>query len=178
MKSLIVLTLAISWTFAANAQQPNPFNGVPDQVMAKHKQINGANCEYDPSMLGEPAEIDDLGHGFKLYLIPCGQGAYQAGFSGYYAKADLSDIEPLIVVDWDDQVGLVANSYLMEAGYDAKKGLLYTSAKGRGIGDCGQSGIWKVIVDDYTVKTKIVELRSKPKCDGKMTDWPIVFPRK
>jgi Protein of unknown function (DUF1176) len=172
MKYLLALMFLSSAAFA----DAGPFDGIPAPVMAFHKAVNGVNCDYSTDSFGETSQAADVGHGWKLYLVVCNQGAYQAGYKAYFAKAaDNSQITQMYFVDWAAKIGVFATSDVMEAQYE--NGKIYTHGKDRGIGDCGSSAIYQVVADDYFVNTKVLEIRSKDKCDGRMDPWPRVFPK-
>jgi hypothetical protein len=73
---------------------------------------------------------------------------------------------------------IIGTLELTEADYDPATKTLSTFAKGRGIGDCGQSSKSIVNTEDYMATVRTVEIRSKSKCDGKLSDWPVVFKQK
>ena len=85
-----------------------------------------------------------------------------------------------MILSYDETVnGVVADLNLSEAAFDLKTKTLTTFAKGRGIGDCGQTSKTLVAVSPYgNVAVKTVEIRAKIKCDGRMNNWPVVFKQK
>ncbi|MBC7420739.1 MAG: DUF1176 domain-containing protein [Bdellovibrio sp.] len=176
MKSILLATTVLFTGFFAVAA--DPMQGLPASVALLHSALYGANiCSKD---LPVGSEIYELGKGKKLYLVPCVMGAYQGSTNAFITENDDQIAVPLMVLAFDEVInGIAPTLELTEASYDEKKMLLYSSAKGRGLGDCGQSSISKIELSEYgTVGVKTVEVRSKSKCDGKLSGWPIVFKQK
>ena len=90
--------------------------------------------------VGGPDEIESaaLTAGETLLLLACGSGAYNVSYVPFVlrrgGRAELAafDIRP----DWWAKEG---KPILINAGWDAKPGLLGSLSRGRGLGDCGTS---------------------------------------
>jgi hypothetical protein len=147
---------------------------IPVEVLYYHSEINGNECDMS---LNQEADVYSLDKA-TLVLIPCNRGAYQTGYVAYALSAD-KYVSQIMVLSW---VGFVTSTNLLsEASYDPKTGLLYTFAKARGIGDCGQTSTNKVMVDEYGyISVKTTEITSQ-ECldeiteDAAMGNWPTVF---
>lgn len=169
---ILILAAVFSFTSLSFA---NPVDQLPPAVAKKHLAITDSQCSSD---LTENVETYDLGQGHSLYLVPCYLGAYQGSWNAYIAKGE--QVDPVIVLSYDETVKAVTGTFLLtEPAYDAKTNTLTTFGKGRGLGDCGQSSVTKVILSSYGyVSIKTTEIRAKIECDGKYNSWPIVFKQK
>lgn len=170
--SLITLFVSL------NAFATDPLAGLPANVAARQKVlIADGSCQAD---LPSGSETYGLKKDVNLYLVPCVLGAYQGSSRAYMSEDNGTTITEVLVLAYDEESkSIVASGDLGEASYDAKTQTLATSAKGRGLGDCGQSSLSKILLGQYggyTVKT--VEIRDKSKCDGKYRVWPVVFTQK
>jgi hypothetical protein len=176
MKS--ILFVAALLLISGQAQAGNPLEGLPKSVVDKHIALNGPdNCQDD---LPSGSEVFEIAKGKKLYIVPCIMGAYQGSGQVYVTSNNDLDVEPVIVLAYDEIAkGVVGTTNLGDPTYDSKTKILSSSGRGRGIGDCGQSSASRIIVDEYGgVSVKTVEIRAKIKCDGKLTKWPVVFKQK
>jgi hypothetical protein len=171
MKStfLILLAFALPSAFAVD-----PTQGLPANVKNLHLAATQNGCETD---LPSGAEKHDLGQNRFLYIVPCIMGAYQGSSRVYITEgADEFQVSQVAVLSRNEQAkAIVSELELTDAGYDPKTQILSTHARGRGIGDCGQSSRTKIMVDQYFWTAKTIEIRSKPNCDGKLTQWPVVY---
>jgi hypothetical protein len=67
---------------------------------------------------------------------------------------------------------------MTNASFDESTKVLSTFAKGRGLGDCGQSSVTTLKKDDQWSLIQVIttEIRAKTECDGEVdTEWPVVF---
>jgi len=159
----------------------NPTEGLPAQVVAKHAGMTvGDLCQAD---VYDAPETYDLGQGFKLYLVECMNGAYQSGYRAYIAKpAEAnSEVTPVIILESSELNGGIAGTLeMVEPTFNVKTGILSTFAKGRGLGDCGESSETKISIDKkfgYS-KVRTVKINAKWNCDGKYSSWPVIFKQK
>ena len=92
-------------------------------------------CAIDEVGGPEEAEIAALAPGQTLLLLACGSGAYNVSYVPFIlrrgGRAELAafDISPGW---WDD-----GKPVLVNAGWNAERGLLTAFSKGRGLADCG-----------------------------------------
>jgi hypothetical protein len=109
-----------------------------------------------------------------LVGILCNNTAYNTDF-----VLLLQQDQNLSVVEFDEvdseTDGLISSKTAFGLDYDPTKKIFTTFYKLRGLGDCGTqaSYIWNT-------ETKLLELqefRSKDSCDGKNTEWPVIFPQ-
>ena len=170
MKSLFgfLTVLALATTAIAD---------VSPEVLAKHRAIMGSECEE-----GQEANASsyDLFGDRKLVIIPCYFGAYQGSSRAYLTvgSGGETSVSQIALLSMEGKT-LVSSLDLGDADYDPKTKTISTSARGRGIGDCGQSSQSKVSVDQYgSISIKTTKIYSKNNCDGKMTAWPLAFSQK
>lgn len=178
MKKFLLLALLLSPNVARADQ--DPFTALPPAVMAYHQAANGTRCLYGEDFkewVGISASAYQLKNGWRLYLVPCGAGAYQTNFRAYYAKNDSTQINQLLVLDWTSAAGVFATDFLMSAEFDVNTGILRTHSVGRSLGDCGSAGVYRILSEEYEVNVKTIRIQAKEYCDGKMNPWPVVYPK-
>ena len=172
-----VLGLALSFS-SYSAFANDPLLGLSAKISARHKVlIDEGTCQADTA---ESSEIVKLKQGMNLYLIPCYFGAYQGVTRAYMSEDDGLVISEILVLQMDEtSKAVTATADLGSAAYDAKTRTLSTFAKGRGLGDCGQSSVSKILVGkDGGFVVKTIEIRDKESCDGQYGKWPVVFKQK
>ena len=110
----------------------------------------------------------------KLYLIPCFAAAYNVVYRIYLNSSNQDRPRQLLFADYSSDLGWSGTRDIMNITYDAETKTLSSFYKGRGLGDCGSTSIyrWK----KYAFK--MVEYRYWGKCDGtrQSQDWPIIYP--
>ncbi len=147
------------------------------EVLAKHRAIMGSDCEAEQEA---NATSYDLAPDRTLVMVPCYMGAYQGSARAYLiaGSGESASISQVAVLSMEGRT-LISTLDLGDGDYDPKSKTISTHARGRGIGDCGQSSQSKVSVDKYgSVSIRTTKIYSKGNCDGKMTDWPLVFSQK
>jgi hypothetical protein len=125
-----------------------------------------AECEINQDTApGEP-EVHRLSTDKVLWQIPCGAGAYN--YTSLFVITDNKGagarLAPL------DGVG---DSTAVNAQYDPKTRILSAYAKGRGVGDCGESNEWAWTGQVFT----LTHAASMPVCQGQ-ADWPTWYQAK
>lgn len=172
MKSILFLITVFSFNALAV-----PLQSLPAKVVALHQALNsGCDAEEEAN-----SSVYDLGNDRALYLVPCVMGAYQGYSHGYFSQGKDPDmyVQPIMPLSYNELTkGIEASFELGNAEYDEENKLLNVYTVGRGTGDCGQSSITQVVVSEYGVYFKTIEVRSKSECDGKATPWPVVFEQK
>lgn len=183
MKSIFAfLTKYVSITYAslvlvslAGAPFAQAAVTLPPYVEALHKGMTQDGCNANSGEI-EMYKVSDK---VNLYIVPCYAGAYQMTGNVYLDKPAEKSAEAVQVLSYSELVkGVVGDFNLGNPSYDPVSKMLYSQYKGRGLGDCGQYSRTQVIVNDYGVGVKTVEIRHKAKCDGKYNDWPVVFRQK
>ncbi len=139
---------------------------------ANDPQVVRALRQADCSSTDRPG-IDALDPAHALILIPCRLGAYQ-GWSltvimprGGGPATLFGATRPGLPAQPDDRRG-----FLTEAGFDPATGELGTSAKGRGLADCGDSASWVWSAGAF----RLTALNNLDQCGGAMPgDWPALY---
>lgn len=162
---------------ALNVHAGSDTKSIGEKVYQLHNTLHANSCDFDREFPIGP-EVFALDSKNSLILIPCLFGAYQGSHMAYIVSNNAETVKPVLVLSYDDSVKALVPSFdLTTASFDEKTGKLSTFAKGRGLGDCGQtsvSEIKKSTYGDYTVKT--VEIRNKSECDGDYeAEWTLVF---
>jgi hypothetical protein len=136
-------------------------SGTPASVSAAlRKQMKkDSGCEEETN-----AEVQTfaLGGGATLALLECGSGAYNINSIPFVVrggKAVVADID--YSGDGSGEAPMLTNAW-----WDEKTSVLGTHAKGRGIGDCGESAnyVWN------GKGFRLIELRSMGECRGSV-NW-------
>ncbi|ATY33246.1 DUF1176 domain-containing protein [Sphingomonas psychrotolerans] len=141
-------------------------SGAPATVSAALRQQmekrSGCDESATESDAADKVQTFALGGGATLALLPCGSGAYNINSAPFVlrgGKAAVADID--YSGDGSGEAPMLTNAW-----WDAKTSMLSTHAKGRGIGDCGESA-------NYVWDGKgfvLIELRSMGECRGSI-NW-------
>jgi len=113
---------------------------------------------YDPAEKAPEIETFALGGGRTLALLPCGSGAYNFNSVAFIVAGGKA-----VPADFGSSDNMLTN-----AGFE--KGVLSSRAKGRGIGDCGNS-------ESYVWDGKafqLIEARQMDACRGS-TNWLTTY---
>lgn len=132
-------------------------------------KIAGCIGDYDPV---QTIEVQPLSRTQTLALIPCGAGAYNF-MSVPLIATGAAGRRAFVKARFDYAPGFGAGdggTTLVNAGWDEKTGRLTSFAKGRGLGDCGNS-------EDYVWDGgmfRLVEATAMAECRGAW-DWITVW---
>lgn len=149
---------------------PGSSSILPAELIERHRA--NPDCEaFEDLPHGSDIITGPLDDEQTLYLLPCTAGAYNFAYIAY--RGDEYSFEHLYFTSYSDAFGWSGTPYLVNPGYDAQTRELTEFNKGRGIADCGTSGLWQW--QDYGFK--LLEYRSKSKCDetGEPGDFPVVY---
>jgi hypothetical protein len=135
--------------FIAADPECSPFN----------KLVNREEIEIDP----------EFGPDERLYILPCWSAAYNFGWKVFVESA--GDIMPVALPQYSPSVGWTATTYVVNYWYDPGTKELGSYSKGRGIGDCGNAGLWER--HEYGFRLK--QFSSKEECDGEPGEFPVVY---
>jgi hypothetical protein len=170
MKFLVTALITLAFSTAALAVS------LPPAVQAMHKALTENGCNPDAE---EPVmyKISDT---VNLHIVPCYMGAYQGTGNVYLENTAYKTVEPVSFLTYSELAGgIVGNFNFGDPSYEPETSLLYSFSKGRGLADCGDASISKVVTSKYGVAVKTIEIRHKAKCDGgDPGDWPVVFRQK
>ncbi len=175
MKSILNLFIA-TLILSSTAFAVDPLEPLPETIAKKHVAIMGDVCDLESP---RATEIHELGMGYKLFIVPCIIGAYQLSARAYIADEKDQNISQVMVLAYSEiSKAIVPTLDLGDPEFNRKTGVLSTMAKGRGMGDCGQSSKTKITRTPYGIEVHTLQVNAKPDCDGKMKDWPSVFKQK
>lgn len=127
------------------------------------------DCDLSLTSSDLPVERYRLDGKATLLLIPCGSGAYNFNSAAFILRAGKGEpAEFDVPPDWQegDGPGILTNASFTTSG----GAVLASSAKGRGLGDCGVSQSW---VWDGS-RFRMVEARVLGECRGSV-NWLTVF---
>ena len=168
MKMKIILSLAVS---LASLSAMARTDVIPNAIIDMHI----VTCPDVSTKPGEMFyEVHKLTNGNTLYLLGCETYAYNTMEKAYIIDT-LESVSAVSVPEilLDGSIGSTTD--LMGASFDPATETLSTFSKGRGMGDCGSSAIYKYnnTYDSFA----LVEARIKDSCDGVDSDWPVVYKR-
>ena len=166
---------------AAVAKGPKPASAVPATVAAPQvaaRRASGkptaigaamqarmeklADCEEDRGIGPNDVTTAALGGGATLALLPCTSGAYNTLLVPFVIRGASVEVADL---DYSNE-GSETASMLTNGWWEADRSVLSSRAKGRGIGDCGESA--EYVWDGN--RFRLIELRSMEQCRGS-TNW-------
>ncbi len=136
--------------------------GTPAKVSAvlREQMEKAAGCDEAATGSDRESEVQTfaLGGDATLALLPCGSGAYNINSVPFVVrggKAAAADVD--YSGDGSGEAAMLTNAW-----WDDKASVLSTHAKGRGIGDCGESA--RYVWDGKGFR--LIELRSMGECRG------------
>ena len=108
-----------------------------------------------------------------LYILGCELYAYNSMEKAYILDS-YGNVTNVEVAEIMSDKSITATTDLMGTAFDQASLTLSTYSKGRGIGDCGSSGLYKF--DLNSEKFVLLEARLKENCDGDTeSGWPVVY---
>ena len=138
----VALVLAITLTTSAWAQgkRPPTPTSLPTALLALHDRQS--NCEPIANLVhGEDWEIHRLGDDEILFMVPCFARAYNFSHQLYTSREGADYFTRLLFADYSDSHGRTGTDQLVGAFFDPDTLTLSSFYKGRGLADCGTSGI-------------------------------------
>jgi hypothetical protein len=161
---------------SAAAPGARGFRVAEDRIAALRKQAGCIPEQED--WPGYGSEQEELDANRTLILLGCGAGAYNYNSIPYLARRTGAAIE-IVLAGFDLSPASGEGDdppMLVNAGWDAKQGLLTSFAKGRGLGDCG-------VGNDYAwdgTRFRLVRQIAMGECRGSIdyiTTWRAVVGR-
>lgn len=150
---------------------------LPAPVRALWQGAGDCGERGDDTPFGDLGFSAPFGEATRLFVLACGlPGAYNAP-SRLYSYADgaaSADVVPLATM-----TAAGPSAELTAWNVDLQGDRLFSWFKGRGIGDCGQTAVWRI--DAGASALVLAEARDKPDCDGEGGDpdaWPLVWPKR
>ena len=126
------------------------------------------DCDAEASDM-QNAQIARLSEHDALVLVECSRGAYQSSYDVYrvpVAQPAQAKMVALPTVPGEKPLESVTS-----AKFDPATGSLSHFAKGRGIGDCGESAEWLFDGRQFVLKQMSREIR----CPGVLIDFPSLW---
>jgi len=138
-------------------------------ALAQSKQNDNADCDIDSSSDVPNTQAERLDEHDALVMVECYRGAYQSGYRIFRVPVAQPAKARMIVLP--SIPGRDAEDILTDAEFDPAKGSLSHMAKGRGIGDCGESAQWLFDGKDFV----LAAMTSEPRCPGILLDFPVLW---
>ena len=140
--------------------------------------LKTAGCELPIEQSITAVTEASLGGGLSLVEVPCWAAAYNFGSILFVVDARAPAKARLLSLrTWSG--GALSETYdLTLPQFDPSTRVLRSYHKGRGVGDCGESGQWLWTGSRF----KLTGYWNKPDCDGKVftraAKWRVYPPRK
>jgi hypothetical protein len=167
-------TLLVFVLLSLNALAKNSTDGLPEVVKNYFLTTAAKSCDLDHDF-HEGSKKYVINGKTDLYIVPCWEGAYQTSSVLYIVTND-TNVTALNVLSYAlDSNSVFPSTDVTNVEFDPSTRLLTTFSKARGLGDCGQSSVSKIMVESYFTFAKTIEIRNKSNCDTKMDNWPVVF---
>jgi hypothetical protein len=175
--------LADEQAIAQNFQSTDISGTIVPYLIANRQKIGACqDTLFDPSFVNTASNTYRVGENAYLVHLACGSSAYQT-IQEYYLYEKTTD-EPLITslpltYFYPDLQGkFVKATERTIAGFsnfDFATQTIDIFTKGRGLGDCGSLGFYKLVGSEL----KLQRFLAKGECDGNYIDpinYPQVFP--
>src|SRR5262245_1197910 len=158
--TLVVAAVALAAT-SARAQDIKVPKSVLEAVWPDECTIELKDADTDN-------ELQPLDGKLKLLEVYCWRAAYQAGSIFFAVDPAAPDKARLLRFAYWSTLKKRMDTMVSLASpdFDPNTKTLSMAYKGRGIGDCGQTGTWKWDGQDF----RLTGFWSKPNCDGKPFD--------
>jgi hypothetical protein len=163
------LACAALWGSPAAAQVPAE---LPDEVLIEHDRGGECDAPEDLPNGDEFIVIPLNNEGRTMYLVPCYAGAYNFAYAAYVMES--SDVKRHWFADYDEYSGWTATDVIVNPDREGGGlGRLSMFNRGRGIGDCGSTGLWQVSEG----RLRMLKFTYKGDCDGQGEpgEFPVVF---
>ncbi|WP_157967784.1 DUF1176 domain-containing protein [Cohaesibacter intestini] len=163
-----------------------PIVGVEQRSQVPRAIWNGWFAKEQASCHFYRESIQLPGNGFRLtlrsgdvYGLPCGDGgAYNQPFAAFFVpKNENLPIKAVPFLLDGNNTDSGAGPDLWNIGYDARKGVLTSYFKARGLGDCGVQTKWQLNEVGDAVFFEAMEIREKGDCDGNYAGGPDKWPK-
>jgi len=152
--------LALLGSLPAQAD-PSP---LPDKTVAAG--MKRAKCSVPLKDAVADTDISFLTKPLKLLIVPCWRATYNAGSIVFvFDPKKPRQAKLLRFESWDGKKFTLEYS-LSNAGFDPEIQMLFTTHKGRGVGDCGNHAKWRWTGIKFEMRGYWV----KPDCDGEPFD--------
>lgn len=138
------------------------------------KTLDPEACDLSPEKIYSiGVSVEALDEATTLVIIPCFTAAHNTLSRVFLVNEKNQKASLQLWATFSTFTGWVGSDLLSNVSFDNQTKELAMLHKGRGIGDCGISGIWRWR-DDGRFEMK--EFRAKDDCDGRDDGWPLIFP--
>lgn len=156
---------------AAGGNAGGPGTDLPEEVLIVHNEHG--DCEaFEDLPNGHEYITIPLNGERTMYLVPCYAGAYNFAHAAYIMEG--SRVTRHWFADYADDVGWTATDVIVNPEWEGGGlGRLSMFNRGRGIGDCGSTGLWQVSEG----RLRMLKFTYKADCDaqGEPGEFPVVF---
>ncbi len=121
--------------------------------------LNGKGLPFR-AMIEDMDPVKSLSDGSKVYIIPCMLHAYQT--SEMPAIFDGDTYEPIKINEMDYDGNRSESYTTVGLYYDPTQDVFTTYYKGRGMGDCGSSSVFKLVEKELVLQ----KMEADKECDG------------
>lgn len=135
-------------------------------------------CDATTESSLAPMETFDVDATHVVVALLCNAGAYQSAYV-FYNVMNPGPQETVVEMSFDifdDNKKRTRTPLLTDPVFNEQKKTLFTLNKQRGAADCGTAATyeWREDVGGFF---DLVEFRQKLNCDGKATDFPVIYTR-
>jgi hypothetical protein len=144
---------------------------LPEEVMITHNREGECEAPEDLPNGNEFITIP-LTDTRTMYLVPCYAGAYNFAHAAYVMEE--SRVKRHWFADYDEFGGWQATDIIVNPDWEGGGlGRLAMFNRGRGIGDCGSTGLWQVSEG----RLRMLKFTYKGDCDGEgeAGEFPVVY---
>lgn len=153
--------------------EADPNLAVPADLVETHRA--DAECgQFEELANGRDIVVARLGEDRTIAMLPCYAGAYNFSAKVYVIEGQTFALQHF--AEYSDYTSWSSTDELVNAWYDPDTGEIGTFNKGRGIADCGSSGLWRWTGDYF----RLEQYSYKGDCDGSGDpgDFPVVYTAK
>lgn len=185
-QDLLDTSYALQVTGTKRPRPRLPIVGVEQKSAVPRAIWDGWYAKEEASCFFYREGTDLPGSGFRLtlrtgdlYGLPCGDGgAYNQPFATFFVpKNENLPIKTVPFLMDGNKMDDAEGPDLWNIGYDAKKGVLSSFFKARGLGDCGSVSSWQLNEEGDAVFFEALEIREKGECDGDYAGGPDKWPK-
>lgn len=145
---------------------------LPEEVLIVHQREGECDAPEDLPNGDEFIVIPLTDDGRTMYLVPCYAGAYNFAHAAYVMEG--GRVKRHWFADYSDDGGWTATDVIVNPDWEGGGlGRLSMFNRGRGIGDCGSTGLWQV----SDGRLRMLKFTYKADCDGQgeAGEFPVVF---
>ena len=136
---------------------------------ARRPALAAADCDLTRTDADEAQPLTDTEAVVSLF---CSLGAYQGPVMAFRVPRDRPAAARLLVLPpLPGETDSDGDGLYVEGTYDPKQATYLMSARGRGLGDCGESATWTFDGRDFHLSG----VNRQERCGGGDRDWPTIY---